>query len=66
VLGKRAEWTAQDIFPQSLITGDDLVTMGFKPGPVFKEILNRVEEEQLEGRIVGRQKALEFVKQHYM
>jgi poly(A) polymerase len=66
VQGKRAEWTAQDIFPQSLITGDDLITMGFKPGPVFKEILNRVEEEQLEGRIVGRQKALEFVKQHYM
>jgi poly(A) polymerase len=65
VLGKRAEWTAQDIFPAPLVTGDDLITMGFKPGPAFREILTRLEEEQLEGRISGREKAMEFVKQHY-
>ena len=66
VLSKSAEWTAQDIFPDPLVTGDDLIAMGFKPGPAFKEILIRLEEEQLEGRISERQKALEFVKQHYL
>jgi tRNA nucleotidyltransferase/poly(A) polymerase len=62
---KLAEWTDQDIFPEPLITGDDLITMGFTPGPLFKEILARVEDEQLEGRLAGRDQALDFVKRHY-
>ena len=66
VLSKRAEWTEKDIFPEPVLTGDDLITMGFKPGPAFKEILTRLEEEQLEGRITDRDKALQFIKQHYV
>ena len=62
---KRTEWTDQDIFPQPLVTGDDLISMGFAPGPVFKDILNRLEEEQLEGRLADRSQAIEFVKQRY-
>jgi hypothetical protein len=65
VLWKRAEWTDQDIFPQPLVTGDDLIAMGFKPGPAFKEILTQLEEEQLEGHLGVRSEALEFVKRHY-
>jgi poly(A) polymerase len=65
VRSKRAEWTDQDIFPEPLVTGDDLIAMGFTPGPAFKDILTRLEEEQLEGRLVERGQALEFVKQHY-
>src|ERR1051326_98424 len=62
---KRTEWTDQDIFPQPLVTGDDLISMGFAPGPVFKDILNRLEEEQLEGRLANPGQALEFIKQNY-
>jgi tRNA nucleotidyltransferase/poly(A) polymerase len=62
---KRAEWTDQDISPKLLITGDDLVAAGFTPGPLFKEILTRVEDEQLEERLTDREQALEFVKRHY-
>jgi poly(A) polymerase len=65
VLRKRAEWIAEDIFPAPLVTGDDLIAMGFKPGPAFKEILTRLEEEQLEGRLTERDAAINFVKQHY-
>jgi poly(A) polymerase len=62
---KRTEWTDRDIFPHPLLTGDDLIAMGFTPGPAFKDILTRLEEEQLEGRLQERTQALDFVKQHY-
>ncbi|MDA1166399.1 MAG: CCA tRNA nucleotidyltransferase, partial [Planctomycetota bacterium] len=36
--------------PQSLISGDDLIQAGFRPGPKFKEILDQVRDAQLELR----------------
>ena len=62
---KRQEWTRNDIWPPPLITGDDLIAMGFTPGPQFKEILTRVEDEQLEGRLESRSDAMEFVCTHF-
>ncbi len=44
------------------VTGDDLVTMGLTPGPIFKELLFAVETEQLEGRITNREDALMFLR----
>ncbi|MCC6713537.1 MAG: CCA tRNA nucleotidyltransferase [Candidatus Dadabacteria bacterium] len=41
----------EEIKPAPLITGKDLIRMGYEPGPVFKEILSLVEEAQLEGEI---------------
>src|SRR5438874_6656047 len=65
VLGRLAAWTDKDIYPEPLITGDDLIAMGFPPGPVFKEILTIVEDAQLEGRLRNRSEALDFVKGRY-
>jgi tRNA nucleotidyltransferase/poly(A) polymerase len=42
-----------------LLTGDDLIAMGLKPGPEFKKILDEVELLWLEGRIRTREEALE-------
>jgi poly(A) polymerase len=64
-LHKDEEWTEDDVAPQLLITGEDLIKMGFIPGPLFKEILTRVEDEQLEGRLTDHTQALEFVRSHY-
>jgi poly(A) polymerase len=58
-------WTQQDIVPKPLISGEDLITLGFSPGPQFKEILTRVEDEQLEGRLLDHQQAVEFVIKHF-
>ena len=58
-------WTPDDIWPKPWITGEDLITMGIPPGPVYKEILSLVEDEQLEGRLTSRESALEFVKRRY-
>ena len=49
--------------PKRLITGDDLIAMGLKPGPIFREILSAVEDAQLEGKIKTRKHALEWVKE---
>src|SRR2546426_1132656 len=65
VLRKRQEWTDEDIAPKPLISGEDLIAIGFMPGPVFKEILTRVEDQQLEGRLTDSAGALDFVRRHY-
>ena len=59
------EWTHDDIAPRPLVTGEDLIALGYNPGPPFKEILNRVEDEQLEGRLNERTEAVEFVVKHF-
>jgi tRNA nucleotidyltransferase/poly(A) polymerase len=58
-------WTPQDIMPKPLISGEDLIALGFSPGPRFKEILTRVEDEQLEGRLTDHKQAVEFVTKNY-
>jgi poly(A) polymerase len=58
-------WTPEEISPAPLITGEDLITMEFPRGPVYKEILSVVEDEQLEGRLTTRDAAIEFVKNRY-
>jgi poly(A) polymerase len=50
------------IRPQPLITGNDLIAAGYKPGPQFKELLTAVEDAQLEGSIHSREEALGLVK----
>jgi len=60
-----AETPPDQVRPMRLLTGDDLKEMGFTPGPRFKEILNAVEEAQLDGRLQGRDDALQFVRSNY-
>ena len=44
-----AETPPEQVRPPRLLTGDDLVRMGYRPGPTFKAILEAVEEAQLNG-----------------
>src|SRR5262249_54052035 len=62
---KFAAWPKEVIAPILLISGQDLIDMGLSPGPIFAEVLTRVEDEQLEGRLTSRQEALDFVQTHY-
>ena len=62
---KLKETPAEDLRPPRLVTGDDLIAAGYRPGPVFKEILNQVEDAQLEGLVQSKQDALAFVKERY-
>jgi poly(A) polymerase len=47
--------------PVPLITGDDLIAIGYRPGPQFKKILAAVEDGQLEGRLQTKNEAIAFV-----
>jgi len=48
----------KDIIPPPLINGNDLINAGYKPGPIFKKILTRVQEAQLESEIKTADDAL--------
>jgi poly(A) polymerase len=60
-----AETPAEQIKPQPLVRGGDLIALGYKPGPVFKQILQAVEDAQLEGSIQSREQALQFVAEQF-
>lgn len=45
-----------------LVTGDDLIALGMKPGPVFKVILQELEDLQVEGKITTKEEGLEYLK----
>ncbi|OGW61308.1 MAG: hypothetical protein A2V83_00270 [Nitrospirae bacterium RBG_16_64_22] len=48
-----------------LLTGKDLIEIGFAPGPVFREILESIEEEREEGGITGAEEAREWVLRRF-
>ncbi len=62
---KLAELKREEIHPDPLVRGRDLIEMGFTPGPIFQEILSQVEELQLGGELNSRDAALTWIRQHY-
>lgn len=62
---KLSELKEEELRPPPLIRGQDLIDLGFKPGPLFKDILQSVETEQLEGRLHSFEEAKEFVLNNF-
>lgn len=62
---RRAAWSDEDLSPEPLISGADLISLGIEPGPPFAKILTAVEDEQLEGRLSTRASALAFVRERF-
>ena len=48
-----------------LLNGNDLKNLGFKPGPLYKQILDDVLAATLDGKISDRATAEEYVKSKY-
>lgn len=46
--------------PSPIINGDDLKTLGVKPGVLMGKVLNTLYEEQILGRIENKTQAIEF------
>jgi len=55
----------EEIRPEPLLTGRELIALGLKPGPRFKEILAAVEDAQLEGKLQSRKAAVEWVRTEF-
>ncbi|MGC1374003.1 MAG: CCA tRNA nucleotidyltransferase [Candidatus Sulfotelmatobacter sp.] len=62
---KMSETPPQQIRPEALVNGNDLIAAGYSPGPKFREILEAVEDAQLEGRLQSHDGALEYVRREF-
>ncbi|MCK9588898.1 MAG: CCA tRNA nucleotidyltransferase [Terrimicrobiaceae bacterium] len=58
---KREEFSREPLIPPPLVTGRDLISMGWNPGPLFKRILDAVQVRQLEGSLTSRAEAMAWV-----
>jgi poly(A) polymerase len=63
---KQAELSIEEIHPEPLLRGRDLIAMGFTPGPIFQDILKQVEEAQLGGELVTREEAMAWVGKNFV
>ncbi|HEU4340865.1 MAG TPA: CCA tRNA nucleotidyltransferase [Candidatus Binatia bacterium] len=62
---KLAGFKTEEIHPEPLVRGRDLIEMGLTPGPIFQEILKQVEEQQLAGELHSREAAIRWIQRHY-
>ncbi|HEX5136824.1 MAG TPA: CCA tRNA nucleotidyltransferase [Planctomycetota bacterium] len=60
---KRLEAEPPPVRP--LLTGDDLIGMGFAPGPPFKAMLEAIVDAQLEGAVRNADEARAFVRARF-
>src|SRR5262245_5864662 len=65
-LKRRDEDLANEpLIPPPLVTGHDLIALGWKPGPKFKTILEAVQVRQLEGILRTREEAISWVEKEF-
>jgi len=55
----------EEVRPSPLLTGRDLIAAGYAPGPLFKEMLQTVEDAQLEGAITTPEGAMALVREKF-
>lgn len=63
LIAKRTEFAAEPLIPPPLVNGRDLIALGLDPGPRFREILETIQTEQLEGRLNDREAALALLQE---
>ena len=61
-----AETPPAQVRPPRLVSGDDLIALGFSPGPKMKEILLAVEDAQLDGQVGSKEDALQLVRDRFV
>jgi poly(A) polymerase len=60
---KQSEVPPEALKPAPLLTGKDLISAGYRPGPAFGFVLQEIEDAQLEGRISTAEEALRMARQ---
>jgi poly(A) polymerase len=55
----------EQVRPPLLLTGKDLIEAGYRPGPMFTQMLAMAEDAQLEGAVHTREQALELIQEQY-
>jgi poly(A) polymerase len=62
---KAEEFANEPLIPPPLVTGHDLMGLGWKPGPHFGPILEAVQTAQLEGTLSTTEEALAWIKANH-
>jgi poly(A) polymerase len=57
-----AETPVEVINPPPLLNGADLIALGLTPGPEFQSLLERLRDEQLEGRVTTKDAAIALLR----
>ena len=65
-LQKLEEIGREELRPDPLINGHDLMAMNLEPGPLFSEILEAVEDLQLEVGLDSKAQVLDWVRENYL
>jgi poly(A) polymerase len=65
LIAKREEFSHQPLIPLPLINGDDLISLGWKPGKQFSQVLQALQTRQLEGTLSSREEALSWIASEY-
>ena len=63
LIARREEFANEPLIPAPLVNGRDLIDLGWKPGPRFKEVLEEAQTRQLEGRFRDRTEALTWLRE---
>ncbi|MBI4358959.1 MAG: CCA tRNA nucleotidyltransferase [Candidatus Omnitrophica bacterium] len=64
--GKVKVFKEEELKPRRFLTGDDLIALGIKPGPVMKEILEEAYTLQLEGKMESHAQALDWARNRFL
>jgi poly(A) polymerase len=64
-LAERRRLEAEPPPVKPLLSGFDLIGMGFAPGPAFKAMLEAIVDAQLEGSVKDAEEARAFVRARY-
>lgn len=62
---KKAKMYKQVPEPPPFLLGDDLIALGYSPGPIFGRILQTIEDLQLDGVLRSREDAMEYVRKAF-
>ncbi len=62
VMQRYRSMTPEEAEPPRLVTGEDLIEMGYEPGPLFGRVLEKVRDAQLEGDVTTPQEARKLAR----
>lgn len=51
--------------PKPLVNGNDLISLGYKQGPLLGTIMNRILDDQIEGELHSKEEAVDFILKEY-
>jgi poly(A) polymerase len=62
---RRREFLSESPRPPRLLTGDDILRLGYPRGPVVGKLLAAVDDERLEGRLTSREEAIQWLSREF-